>query len=155
MPHLVEDANLTELLQKYGSLKGIPGYSSWNGMKNRCLNPNSKDEDDYSKRGIKVELRWAIFKNFIYDMGVRPEGLSLERINNNGWYAKNNCKWATNSEQHTNTRHSKRVVCGESVYTIPDIVKVCKVSRWRAYLIVSASTFKCLLTTKGVSTCHI
>lgn len=85
---------------------GTSTYKTWQAMKQRCLNPNNIDWPSYGGRGITVCERWLDFKNFIADMGERPEGLTIERINNDGNYELSNCKWATYKEQNNNQRNS-------------------------------------------------
>ena len=80
-------------------------YRTWMAMKARCLNPNVKAFNNYGGRGIKICKRWInSFENFLSDMGKRPDGLTLERKNNDGNYEPNNCKWATRLEQRHNRR---------------------------------------------------
>jgi len=79
-------------------------YEAWHSMNQRCKNPNLKAYKNYGERGITVCDRWFKFENFLEDMGVRPEGLSLERINNEEGYNPQNCKWATTAEQNRNKR---------------------------------------------------
>jgi len=86
-----------------------PLYCIYNGMKRRCYNKNFKNYPIYGGRGIKICERWlglTGFSNFIYDMGERPKGTSLDRINNDGDYEPSNCRWATQYTQVSNRRNS-------------------------------------------------
>lgn len=89
--------------RKHG-MTGTPTYHAWVAMRQRCSNPNLNRAERYVGRGIKVCDRWSSFENFLADMGVRPDGLSLEREDNDGDYEPGNCKWATRSEQMRNRR---------------------------------------------------
>jgi hypothetical protein len=73
-------------------------------MLQRCTNPNNTQYKDYGARGITVCDRWKVFKNFLADMGIRPEGMTLDRKNNDKGYTPKNCKWSTRSEQQRNRR---------------------------------------------------
>jgi hypothetical protein len=83
-----------------------PTYHSWAGMIARCTNPKNSRYKDWGGRGIKVCERWRKFKNFLADMGQKPTGMSLDRINNDGDYRPDNCRWATWKEQNHNRRSS-------------------------------------------------
>jgi len=89
-----------------------PTYHSWVGMMQRCTNPNSRAYADYGGRGIKVCARWRAFANFLEDMGEKPLGLSLDRLDNDRAYGPNNCRWATAIEQARNKRSSRVIEFG-------------------------------------------
>lgn len=82
-------------------------YRIWQGMKQRCFETTSVSYKHYGGRGITICDHWMKFENFLEDMGERPPGLSIDRINNNGNYEPGNCRWATQSQQMRNTRRSK------------------------------------------------
>lgn len=93
----------------YGGLtrKHRNEYQSYNHMMDRCYNTSHPHYHSYGGRGIVVCDRWkSSFASFIEDMGERPDGTSLERINGDGQYSPDNCKWATGTEQNNNRRNN-------------------------------------------------
>lgn len=85
-------------------MKGTTTWVIWMGIKARCLNPNNRAYKNYGGRGIKVCEKWYNFEGFFEDMGKRPQGLQIDRIDNDGPYSKENCRWVTPKVNSRNRR---------------------------------------------------
>jgi len=83
-----------------------PTYRSWQGMKQRCLNPRNPRYYQYGGAGILIQDSWRQFSRFLADMGERPIGTSIERKDNKGNYCKDNCIWLPTHLQQRNTRRN-------------------------------------------------
>lgn len=100
-PH---DTPRTRNASKWAGNKSTKVYQAWRSIRNRCQ-PTSKSAKHYHQRGIRVCQRWDIFENFLTDMGEPPSSKhSIDRINNDGNYEPDNCRWATQVVQVRNTR---------------------------------------------------
>jgi hypothetical protein len=86
--------------------KGSRVYSIWSGMMSRCNNPNAYGYKNYGGRGIQICDKWKKFEGFYEDMGDPPDDCTLDRINNNGNYCIENCRWGTKQEQVNNRRNT-------------------------------------------------
>lgn len=91
----------------YCGKKQSKTYMVWSSMLQRILNPKNKDYHNYGGRGLTISKRWQTFNNFHADMGDKPKGLTLERVDNNKGYCKSNCIWATRKTQANNQRPKK------------------------------------------------
>ena len=100
--------------------KPLPaGYKCWVNMKQRCTNPNDRSYPNYGGRGIKVCAAWGdSFQQFYTDMGARPTGYSIDRIDNDGDYEPSNCKWSTHKEQQSNKRSNRWITYGGNTMTV-------------------------------------
>ena len=93
--------------------------SSWDHMHRRCnYLKNNPRYNSYVKKGITICKRWKSFNAFITDMGIRPKGLSIDRINNSKGYYKDNCRWATAKQQMNNTDFNRKITFKEKSLTI-------------------------------------
>lgn len=87
--------------------KPTPTYKTWQAMRQRCENPHDDRYRAYGGRGIEVCDRWRKYENFLSDMGERPEGMTLDRINSDGDYEPGNCRWASTRTQARNRKTIK------------------------------------------------
>ncbi len=105
-----------------------PLYSVWRSMINRCRCMTFKQWQDYGGRGITICDRWLVpkvgFHNFVADMGDRPPGHSLDRIDNSKGYSPENCRWATKKEQQRNQRVTRKVVIEGKEYIAADLADI-------------------------------
>jgi len=105
--------------------KRTPEYNTWKGVRQRCNNKNDPAYKHYGGRGIKVCKRWDDYELFLKDMGHRPSTRhSIDRIDNDGNYQPDNCRWATLSEQRRNTRQNhvingKTLIEWSEIYDVP------------------------------------
>lgn len=128
-----------EVATKHGAYVGgkeLPEHAVWRTMLARCNNPRQKDYANYGGRGIKVCNRWALYENFIDDMGRRPSAAhQLDRIDNDGGYSLDNCRWTTRSIQQKNRRSNVRYECNGQVKTLSEWAEATGLSiqlaRWR------------------------
>lgn len=102
----VKDMKTGDRARSHGMSK-TSTYGIWQNMHTRCTNAGQYAYKNYGARGITICKRWFKFENFLADMGERPEGLSLERRENDKGYSKGNCYWATRAEQARNRRDNK------------------------------------------------
>lgn len=99
---------------------GTPTWRSWNGMIQRCTNEKAPAWEYYGGRGITVCPQWRDFVAFLADMGIRPEGKTLDRVDPDGSYEPGNCRWATMREQQRNRRDCNTFTLGGVTLTLQE-----------------------------------
>lgn len=109
--------------------KRSPTYSSWASMMTRCEWGNHPMYERYGARGIRVCERWRTYENFKEDMGERPPGTSIDRIDNSVGYEPSNCRWATRKEQALNTTRTIKVTYNGEVVCVYDLCNSLGISR--------------------------
>lgn len=114
--------------KKHG-MYGTKTYGCWRNMLSRCRNKNYFRYKDYGGRGITVCDKWLQFSGFLEDMGEKPNNLSLDRIDNNKGYYKENCRWTTQKEQMKNTRANVHIFFKGKDYILNDLSKKIGISR--------------------------
>lgn len=122
-------------------------YASWASMFERCYNPHTKNFPDWGGRGIVVCERWHSFENFFADMGECPAGLTLDRVDGDGNYRPDNCRWATRTEQNRHKRNIKltaglAALIRTDARHVTDIAKAFKVSRGTVYGIKNGTIWR-------------
>jgi hypothetical protein len=118
-----------EVNVKHGASIGMTGaYRSWRSMKQRCLDKNCKSWPQYGGVGVTICDRWLeSFDNFLADMGERPDGYSLERIDVFKGYEPSNCKWISLPEQLKNKRNTVRYKVGDQIMIQSDLARHLKI----------------------------
>lgn len=106
-----------------------PLYALWVGMRKRCNNKKHKNFDRYGGRGIKVCPEWDDFSTFVSDMGERPEGFLIERLDNNKGYSKENCKWASYLEQQNNRSSNLRISFNGEIISEAELARRTNIAR--------------------------
>jgi hypothetical protein len=128
------------MANKQHKMYGTPTYKSWSEMKYRCGNPKRKNYEDTS-----YCARWEDFRLFFKDMGVRPLGKTLDRINTYGNYCKENCRWATSKEQCRNKKNNL-LLNGRTLSEWSEILEIKRSTLAQRYYVYGWSVDKTLST---------
>jgi hypothetical protein len=128
-------------LTRHG-MAGTPTHRIWLGLRTRCFNPKDTSFHNYGGRGISVDPRWDDFNMFLADMGERPPGMDLDRIDNSGNYEPGNCRWATRTANLRNTRRNRFVQLDGIRMSVTEAAERLGIPRGRIF------SYRCL---KGVT----
>ena len=134
--------------KKTHGMTDAPIYRTWLNMLQRCNNPKNTNYHDYGGNGITVCERWKTFENFHEDMGPRPDGRTLDRIDNGGNYEPSNCKWSTRQEQNDNRRNTI-LINGETVVVVARRHGICPRLLYRRYFVYGWTLEEALNTPVG------
>lgn len=113
------DETRVEVSTKHG-LCHTPTYTTWDSMIQRCNNPNNENYHRYGGRGISVCDRWLKFENFIEDIGLRPPRFTLDRIDNDKGYFKENCRWISQKRQSNNTSRNVKITYDGETHSLSE-----------------------------------
>ena len=127
---------------------GTRTYHAWKGMLSRCRNPLSADWVRYGGRGITVCRRWHRFEDFLADMGLCPDDLTLDRINNESHYEPGNCRWTTWEQQMLNRRSIRGERHPNAKLTVDDVSSIRRLAR-------SGVTYRAMASVFGVSSANV
>ena len=107
-----------------------PTHTAWRSMKSRCLNPKNASYYRYGGRGISICEDWLLdFRNFLNDMGVKPDGMQLDRINNDGNYNKENCRWVAPVQNARNKSSNRTIEYNGEEKTVSEWAEIIGITR--------------------------
>jgi len=126
--------DMTRKKEDVNGLSTSPIYKVWASMLDRCYNSNTRNYESYGGRGITVSKEWInSFNTFYKDMGERPSNYSIERIDNNKGYSKDNCKWASIKEQSNNKRSTIKIKYNDKVQSLAEWCEELSINYDRTY----------------------
>lgn len=147
-PHMAGELNPSFVHGHTSGGSFSPTYRTWRSMLNRCSDPKSVGWRYYGGKGVTVCERWMLFTSFLADMGLRPKGMTLDRIDGDKGYEPSNCRWATRSQQMVN-RNTRCFARGERHHSSK--VTVQQVQDIRANKLLCRVTLKELAARYGLS----